>query len=196
MDDLFLPAGHKPCKGCGAVKPLDQFDRQRLNRDGLHTSCKTCRSRYEAERYAANTERIKARVQAAYAANPEPAKAREARRYQAKKPLLDAQHKAWRKANWDALRPLFVAKRYERDAHIARATPPWADLDMIRDIYRQCDALTRQTGIKHNVDHVVPLRGKNVCGLHVHYNLQILTERANKSKGASHVEYPECRNGW
>lgn len=54
-------------------------------------------------------------------------------------------------------------------------TPPWAVLELIELIYAECP-----TG--YEVDHVVPLRGRNVSGLHVHYNLQYLPEQLNKIK--------------
>ncbi|MGN6701482.1 MAG: hypothetical protein ACTHKB_00785 [Burkholderiaceae bacterium] len=63
-----------------------------------------------------------------------------------------------------------------------RATPPWADFAAIRKTYKLADDLTEATGVKHVVDHVVPLNHPRVCGLHVDHNLQILTERANAAK--------------
>ncbi len=55
-------------------------------------------------------------------------------------------------------------------------TPSWADLDKIKEIYDNCPE-------GHHVDHEVPLQGNNVCGLHVEYNLQYLTSKANLQKG-------------
>lgn len=65
----------------------------------------------------------------------------------------------------------------ERRARLLRQMPAWADRAKIAAIYR-----SRPAG--HHVDHVVPLRGRSVWGLHVHYNLQYLTAHENLSKGA------------
>lgn len=65
---------------------------------------------------------------------------------------------------------------------MAKRTPAWADRQAIHAIYRQAQALTRCTGIQHQVDHVIPLRGRNVSGLHVASNLQILTKQENGKK--------------
>jgi len=62
-------------------------------------------------------------------------------------------------------------------------TPAWADLRAIQEFYTLATQLTASTGIVHSVDHVIPLRGKLVSGLHVHNNLQVITKTANSSKG-------------
>ena len=63
----------------------------------------------------------------------------------------------------------------KRKAHILRATPAWADLEAI-----ELFCLSKPEGME--VDHIVPLRGKKVCGLHIIDNLQYLNRSQNASK--------------
>lgn len=74
---------------------------------------------------------------------------------------------------------------------LKRATPPWSETEQIQAFYRKAKQLSASTGVKHSVDHVVPLKGEYVCGLHVMANLQILTYEANVQKGNKYVEQDE-----
>lgn len=64
----------------------------------------------------------------------------------------------------------------------ARATPPWADRAAIRAMYRQAKLLSKLTGELYVVDHIVPLDGKLVCGLHVHWNMRVVHWLENSKK--------------
>jgi hypothetical protein len=63
----------------------------------------------------------------------------------------------------------------KRKAAKLKATPKFANLEKIKEIYKNCPK-------GYHVDHIIPLQGENVCGLHVEWNLQYLTPSANISK--------------
>lgn len=79
-----------------------------------------------------------------------------------------------------------------RRARKKKAAVAWADMDAIDAIYAKCQRISEETNIKHQVDHIVPLAGDNVCGLHVENNLQIITASENARKGKS---FPEPNEG-
>ena len=90
---------------------------------------------------------------------------------------------------WQKTHP---AKRSEaamlRHTKKLQRTPSWLNgghLLEIESIYKYCGAL-RSIGLDYHVDHAVPLRGKTVSGLHVPWNMQVITATENISKGNLH----------
>ena len=63
-----------------------------------------------------------------------------------------------------------------------RAQCAWADEDKIRRFYEEARRLTKETGIKYTVDHVIPIKSDLVCGLHNEFNLRVLTKKENSAK--------------
>jgi hypothetical protein len=78
----------------------------------------------------------------------------------------------WQQANKDKVR---LKNANERAARLQRL-PTWADKSAIKDFYLNCPE-------GYHVDHVIPLQGKIVSGLHVLENLQYLPAKENMSKG-------------
>jgi len=75
------------------------------------------------------------------------------------------------------------AKKARRRAAQHNATPSWADKEAIKRMYIVSQFLTDKIGEPHHVDHIIPLRGENICGLHVEYNLDVIPAKDNLRKG-------------
>lgn len=67
--------------------------------------------------------------------------------------------------------------------------PPWANRSAIKAIYDEAKRRTRETGIAHDVDHIIPLLGEFVTGLHVETNLRVIPKSDNIAKSN---KVPEC----
>ena len=125
-----------------------------------------------------NAESLAAKNKAKYLANPEPYKDRARRKYEADPELMRERGRASYRRN----KAKYVARARKREIELTNATPPWVDMKEITKFYVEAARLTLETGIPHEVDHIYPLKGKNSCGLHVPWNLQILTRKKNRAK--------------
>ena len=66
----------------------------------------------------------------------------------------------------------------------------WANKKKIKRVYELCKMISEDTGAMHHVDHIIPLIGKNISGLHVHTNLQILPASENFKKNNKFLPAP------
>lgn len=132
--------------------------------------------------YKAHPEKSRAATVAWTAANDEKCRATSARWYASHREEKAATTSIWRKANPGRL-TAYAAHRRAMKLH---ATPDWLTLDdyqVINEFYTGRNDISVATGISYEVDHIVPLQGKTVCGLHVPWNLRIVTQTANRQKG-------------
>jgi 5-methylcytosine-specific restriction endonuclease McrA len=136
-------------------------DKVVLYRKARRVSCGDDINARKREQYAAARESENARSAAYRAENVE--RCREYRR--AYSQGNRAQRNAWRAA--------YTARKLS-------ATPPWLTKEDYNEILKFYAEAKR---LNHHVDHVVPLRGKNVSGLHVPWNLQVLPPHENARKG-------------
>lgn len=98
-----------------------------------------------------------------------------------------ADFKALQKKHWASNLPAHIktSMQAKRNASKVNATPQWLNKSQRKDIaniYAESALITAKTGIKHEVDHIVPLRSKVVCGLHVAWNLQVIEGYKNRVK--------------
>jgi hypothetical protein len=96
---------------------------------------------------------------------------------------------AWKKRNVVWVRADTKARRRKHRA----ATPPWltrAQKSEIRQLYQIAITMTKTTGEQYVVDHIIPLRGEDVCGLHVPWNLRVVTQKENLEKSNKLVDTP------
>lgn len=155
-------------------------------------------ARERARRYRErHPDRVKANNAAQYAKDPEAARER-VKQWRMANPVKHlAKVNAWRKANPDKVKKVrnesvarWIKKYPERRAHYVRqyqmnkrkAIPQWADRKAILAFYKEARRLTKETGIMHHVDHILPISHPLLCGLHVETNLQVLPALENARK--------------
>ncbi len=151
----------KICTSCSKEKSLSDF----YHRKGKPRSeCKKCTL---AQNKASITKDAKLRSQASYRKK--------------NKDLLNKKHSDYKKVN----RALCNAHWMLYHSKKRQATPVWltdAQLEQIKFFYQHAKECELLTGDKYHVDHIIPLNGENVSGLHVPWNLQILPADINISK--------------
>lgn len=123
-----------------------------------------------AKSYEANKEAIKERRRQFYIENPDRAEV----------------HKAYLKNHYKNNVSAYTEKCDRRRSRIKRVKPVWYDAKPIIELRKQARQLTIETGILHEIDHIVPVQGKLVTGLHCIENMQILPKIENIKKGNKH----------
>ena len=92
----------------------------------------------------------------------------------------------YKKENPDRYKTLTSLRR----RRFRNATPPWLTYlqkNEIRQLYMIAVTMTKTTGERYVVDHIVPLHGQDVCGLHVPWNMRVITQDENLKKSNKYV---------
>lgn len=127
---------------------------------------------------AKNPDKVKAKATKFKELNREEAKAYAAKR----RSDMPDRIRQIRRAYIDRNPEIVAVYNSRRRADKQNAMASWANAQAIRDVYRLSKSKESETGVPHHVDHIVPLKSRIVCGLHVEANLQVLTAFENMSK--------------
>jgi len=183
----------KKCVKCKKFKDLSKYGKYAAGKDGLNSTCKPCRADIQRQYSAKNEVKEKNRKRKWARENPE-----KTNKWNRNNPEHIKQWKADRDYNRkyrlqnlerekERLRKYSKTHSGEKNAlnrkrYISkiRATPPWLTREHLENI-KQIYIKAKNSGM--HVDHIVPLKGKNVSGLHVPWNLQIISASDNIKKG-------------
>lgn len=180
--DRFLEV--KVCTQCKQSLAKLDFHKSSRVKDGFYSKCKFCVAANRKEYYEKNTDRCKEYVRKSVEASREKTNKRKLDYYYFNKDYLKLKAKMWRDANPHVVSAVCNKRRLSKK----NAIPSWANLEEIKLIYKKALELSEITGIKHSVDHIVPIQGETVCGFHVEYNLRVIPLIENISKGNKLIE--------
>ena len=170
------------CTKCKGIKDSSEFHKWSSHKRGFKYHCRECRKGEGAEY--------------------------KRKHYHDNMPVYNERAKSWKEENkerWNEYMreyrvsdsfsyktPLNRFHRAKRRAAEIERTPAWSDLSKIRGIYNLCNELKDKHGVAFEVDHIYPLQGQNISGLHVWFNLMIIPQKLNRSKGNKFSENTIC----
>jgi hypothetical protein len=177
--------------------PVSDFGKNARMKDGLHYTCKVCRriaskkwkkenAEYvkssSAKYYVNNKDRIDVRNKAWKDKNPDKVSSAGKENYEKNKDKVLSAQKEYRTNN----RAKLNAKAAKERADKKKATPKWLtqiDKEFMEVTYAMAKVMSEMEQTEYHVDHIVPLNGEKVSGLHVPRNLQVIPKFDNLSKG-------------
>ena len=193
LKEIGFVADSATCIGCNETKPAKEFSKSTTKKNGLSSYCKDCDSIATSEWQKKFPEKSNEKGRAWYEANREKA-------IKQKKVYRDANKgkEAKRGKEWREKFPEKVAaKAAKRRAAMLERIPSWSDAEekiAIDKVYENCSLMSILTGVPHEVDHVIPLQGEYVSGLHHSTNLAVISADENRSK-SNKWEFQEVHYG-
>jgi len=153
----------KTCSKCGETLSLTCFTKDSSTRDGRYPSCKECRKKYSSKYREENKDRVLLINRMSRHRNLDSIRRKDLIRNKDPK----------RKASKNARQRYYLVKHRSLNNMFHTAT---------ESIYLDCVWLNKYSEEIYEVDHIVPLKGNNVSGLHVPWTLEIVSRFQNRSK--------------
>lgn len=210
----------KTCTTCMEEKPIAEFGKHKLCRDGINPVCKECNrakakawqalnpekakasskayrlanhekvKASKAEYYAANSEEVKASVVAWRNANPEKVKSYGAKWIEKNKDKVSANGAAWRAANPDRARAHVHNYRAQKRA-VGGVLSKGLTAKLFALQQGKCPCCGQPLGDDYHLDHIVPVA---MGGPNIDENIQLLRQRCNNQKHSKHpVDFMQQR---
>jgi hypothetical protein len=206
----------KCCNECSVKKSYLEFNKDQKSLDGLSGKCGVCvthkkkltrleyrklnpitirtyKSLSPADKLAArkvyreaNNDLIKAQKKASYLRNRETTLAHVKKYTEANKEMK----RKYAKKHYSENRHIYIAHARKREARLSSGIND-VFIERFKEIYNIASAISEETGVKYQVDHIIPLIGYSmingerkpvISGLHTPWNIQLLTENENRSK--------------
>ena len=188
----------KICTRCRLEKAATEFHKNNKVKCGLFNYCKACASMAALSWNKAHHDRYKENHARWKVAHPEKVKAWKSNWHTNNKEIMLKQSREWAKNNpekrkashkrWHLANPDWTnANKALRRAKEFNATPKWANKFFMQEAYALAKLRTKVMGFKWEVDHIIPLRNKYVCGLHCEQNLQVIPQTLNRQKNNHYV---------
>lgn len=177
----------KVCARCKKAKDTGLFYANKRMKDGFNTFCIVCHKKDNIQRKAKNRADPESKaVEAVYKKQYRERTVEERAKYMNKWRKANQEHiikygTKYRKAN--KARYNFLCQKRKID--LINRTPKWLTADdmwLISEAYDLATKRTQTTNVEWHVDHIIPLRGSRVSGLHVPLNLQVVTRKENQRK--------------
>ena len=186
----------KTCNKCNIEKDLSCFGKNKAMKDGLHSSCKECINAINRKFSKENPEAKKEYSRKWVRENKEKHAAYNKQWIANNREKSTAYSKKWQSLNKEYVteyrkqhkltnRAAYTALENKRRASKLLRTPTWLTEEHLNQIKLEFELAawcTKVIGVKYEVDHIVPLQGKTVSGLHVPWNLQVITKTDNIKK--------------
>lgn len=194
----------KVCSTCKLKKDFEFFTLRKSSKDGYCSQCKECVAKYRSinkekrleynrqwlsnnpdyyKKYRKkNYESVRNNELRYLKNNPQKREETLNKYVNSNREIINIRNLQWMKNNPGKVNAITAKRRSKK----LLATPEWLSTEMLQeiaDIYILSKQKELETGIKHHVDHIVPLQGIDVCGLHVPWNLQVITAEENQKKG-------------
>ena len=177
----------KTCLSCSSEKPFSEFYKSSSKKDGYGSYCKACEKERYRSYYSLNQNKVACKTSKYREENKDKHNEYSKKHYS----LNQDEIRQKQKKHYELNKPMYRQKTMLRYARKTQQTPNWLNkghLVEMEGFYTFCQVFKG-----FQVDHIVPIKGKTVSGMHVPWNLQAITAEQNRAKSNSFNQNKELK---